>query len=205
MKDLSTVTLLAVDCVSVDRLKEPLRRCLDGCSFGAVKILSHLNDTLPGAETVKIRQIRSKGEYSMFMIKEAWRHVQTDHALVFQHDGFILNAQAWKPEWLQYDYIGGPWTRPQFQGRVNKVGNGGFSLRSRRLMEAFNKTEIDPATCPPEDVYICASRYADMVRRGMKYAPESEAIKFSVESGRWEGQFGFHDPRITDTSKAIAV
>ncbi len=43
------------------------------------------------------------------MIKRINSYVATPFALVIQYDGFILNPDAWRDEFLDYDYIGAPW------------------------------------------------------------------------------------------------
>lgn len=67
--------------------------------------------------------IKSKEEYSRYCIKELHKQVQTDFMLVIQWDGYVLNANAWNPEWLKYDWIGAPW---EWYTDGMQVGNGGF-------------------------------------------------------------------------------
>ena len=56
-------------------------------------------------------------------------YFDTDYVLTFQSDGFILNPDAWTDEFFNYDYIGAPWGDNRYA-----VGNGGFSFRSKKLM-----------------------------------------------------------------------
>ena len=60
--------------------------------------------------------------------------VNEDHNIIVQSDGFAVNKSAWTDQFLDYDYIGAPWLwwKPHEQ-----VGNGGFSLRSRRFYDAL--------------------------------------------------------------------
>jgi hypothetical protein len=116
---------------------------------------------------------------------------------VVQHDGYVLNGGAWTDDFLKYDYIGAPW------GGVNLVGNGGFSLRSRRLLEACSRMDGEPH---PEDDFICRRHRKDLENLGMRFAPKELADRFAVEGasfvwrdyawnsdGRyWSNQFGFH-------------
>ncbi len=83
------------------------------------------------------------------MLRDLASHVETSHALCIQWDGYVLRGQAWDPAFLTYDYIGAPW--PHFSDGHN-VGNGGFSLRSRRLLEACRQLPFDGQTA--EDVVI---------------------------------------------------
>jgi hypothetical protein len=81
------------------------------------------------------------------------------------------------------------------------VGNGGFSLRSRRLMEIV---ATDPAitTYHPEDVAICRTHRRHLERaHGIRYAPEEAARRFSIEGYKQPGrtytnEFGFHGRRV---------
>lgn len=61
--------------------------------------------------------------------------VDTDYNIVIQNDGYAVNAGAWTDEFLDYDYIGAPWL--WWGPPEEQVGNGGFSLRSRRLYDAL--------------------------------------------------------------------
>jgi hypothetical protein len=124
-------------------------------------------------------------EYSRFVIKELVNHVSTSHVLIAQWDGYVLNPDAWKDEWLDYDYIGAVW-------HDGAVGNGGFSLRSKRLLEAL-KDERFSAPFFPEDEKICRD-WGPVLEKdyGIKIAPPEIAADFSIEGGRYTNQFGFH-------------
>lgn len=66
--------------------------------------------------------------------------VDTDFNLIIHPDGFAINKEAWTDEFLNYDYIGAPriWDIPAPGSHPNFViGNGGFSLRSRKLYDAL--------------------------------------------------------------------
>ena len=113
-------------------------------------------------------------------------------------DGYIQNAAGWSPAFLQYDYIGAP-----FQPSM-AVGNGGFSLRSKKLLEACSRVSPGEST-HPEDSWICLKQRATLERLfGIRFPDARVAGLFSFE-GRswggkewrglpisWTGQFGFH-------------
>ena len=61
---------------------------------------------------------------------------ETDFVINFHCDGFIQNPNAWDDNFLNYDYIGAP-IYPN--GAFPFVGNGGFSLRSKRLCQKIKK------------------------------------------------------------------
>jgi hypothetical protein len=126
--------------------------------------------------------------------------VQTSHVLIIQHDGFILNPYAWDDEFLQYDYIGAPWC---YDDGLN-VGNGGFSLRSKRLLDILS-TDEHIVQSHTEDYRIGRTYRRRLERRGIRFAPESLASRFSIEGNikygwKWNNQFGFHSYRATDLS-----
>jgi len=144
-------------------------------------------------------------EYSNFMINNLVDYIKSDFCLVVQWDGFILNPNLWTDEFLQYDYIGATWYDFMIQtsefvfpevkqsGRYSLVGNGGFSLRSKKLLE---ETKNAPFICDgPEDAYICQNYYEYFKNQGIKFAPNNIADKFSKESNAsisWDNVFGFH-------------
>lgn len=145
--------------------------------------------TLPGCRIERIAPFAERADYSRFVIKGLLDHIRTRHVLLIQWDGYVVNARAWRDDFLDYDYIGAPWGWHQ---DAYRVGNGGFSLRSRRLLEALRDPEIDPAD--PEDETICR-RYRPLLeqRHGIRYAPEDLAAQFSFEGTYPQGlPFGFH-------------
>jgi hypothetical protein len=116
-------------------------------------------------------------------------HIRTAHVLVVQWDGFILDANRWTPEFLEYDFVGAAW--PQFDDNHN-VGNGGFSMRSRKLLEACRDPDFDDKH--PEDVAICrVNRHLLERRYGLRFAGRAVADRFSFERQPTScPTFGFH-------------
>lgn len=189
---LPQVTLFAATSVAGEATIRALRASMAGLRFGAVKFFSHHD--LPGRraaeiEFVKIRQLASRQDYSRFVLKELAAFIQTPFALCIQWDGFVIRPEAWHAEFLEYDYIGAPW--PQFQDGWN-VGNGGFSLRSLRLLRATtdDRVPVDAA----EDVIIC--RHARPVLEadyGIRFADSAVAARFAFERNHTQDiEFGFH-------------
>lgn len=179
--DLPSVTLFGVDSNN-ERLQKAAKTCQYNIRYGAVVTLNP--------------DIRSKEQYSEFIIKEAYKHTPTSHVLIFQHDGYVHNWKAWDNSWLEYDYIGAPW----WYGDGMDVGNGGFSLRSRRLMEivATDKYINSVGLYHPEDDVICRKyrTYLESVY-GIKFAPLEVAERFSFEGYKQptkylSDQFGRH-------------
>jgi hypothetical protein len=150
-------------------------------------------DAVDSENIIKIRPIKSIEEYSYFIIKEAYKYVNTKYVLIIQCDGFILNPSGWRNDFLMYDYIGSPWWH--YKDDCN-VGNGGFSLRSRRLMEAV-ALDDNINQYHPEDFIICRTFGQYLKDKGFKFAPDYVACRFSIEHEGWDGQFGFHQTNIS--------
>jgi hypothetical protein len=202
-RNLRNITLLGIDCIDIGRLKLAADICQEYFEFGAVKLLTSIPDLDP--RIVSIDSITSIEAYSHFCIRELAKFVDTDFTLIFQHDGFILNPDAWTDEFLQYDYIGAPWWYMDDQN----VGNGGFSLRSKKLLDVLHTADF-VTEFHPEDHHIARTYHKELKIHGIRYAPQSLAEKFSIEGASkeekldannvWNGQFGFHDLRATDIS-----
>jgi hypothetical protein len=201
---LPDVTLIGVDCLDIARLQRTADICERHFSFGAVKLLSSLPSD--DARVRRISPIRSHAQYSEFCISKMHVHVDTDFALVIQYDGFILNPAAWTDDFLAYDYIGAPW--PNFPNR--RVGNGGFSLRSKRLLEwTARNHETIGGKLHPEDIWICRHAHHALEKSGFRFASEQIASRFSKEGSEysvvWNGEFGFHGLDITDLTHWLAA
>jgi hypothetical protein len=114
--------------------------------------------------------------------------VTTSHILHIEWDGWVLNGSKWNPNWLEYDYIGAPWPWKPF----NRVGNGGFSLRSVRLSKFLYDHKNEFPLTLPEDTTLCEVYRAELENYGFRWAPEQEARKFSFECDVPRNTFGFH-------------
>jgi hypothetical protein len=144
----------------------------------------------------KINEIKSINEYSKFCIKFGNIWPDNSYALFCQHDGYPINPHCWDDRFLDYDYIGSPWgtDRPDYK----RVGNGGFSLRSAKIMKIVSNI-ITPFNWP-EDLIIC-DVFGDILQNeyNIKFAPIDLAMKFSYELDipervlTLDKSFGFHD------------
>ena len=213
---LETVTLLGVDCVDIDRLILAADICQKDFDFAEVKLLTSLPSSDP--RIVPIEPLASVGAYSRFMIADLDSYVATPHVLIIQYDGFILNPSAWDNDFLKYDYIGAPWLVRDWSVRdygfpkellgTLAVGNGGFSLRSKKFVSTSAQLARNGAfkEYDPEDVVLCIHNRALLESNGITFAPAIIAKRFSFENEddekkAWDGQFGFHGLSWTDISK----
>jgi tetratricopeptide (TPR) repeat protein len=187
---IEATTLCCIDCRNGALALRALRLSLRECAFERVLFLTDQGLAAPGIETRSIPTIGSPEQYSRFVMKDLLEHIDTDHVLLVQWDGYVVNGAAWSDEFLLYDYLGAPWSRG-VAGELT-VGNGGFSLRSRRLLEALQDPAIPAGH--PEDAHICRRWRAHLESaHGITFAPESAAGRFSVEYVPAPGAtFGFH-------------
>lgn len=191
MLHLPSVTLLCIDCVDAPRAARAIDRCTSVAQFGAVKFLTSIVIDRPDVR--RIAPIRTLDEYSSFMLKKSYAFVDTEHMLVVQHDGFITSPAAWSDEFLSYDYVGAPWMN-------GLVGNGGFSLRTRRLMRRVSELiDVVPLRHSNEDEVVCLTLCNALERDGFKFAPTDVAARFSVEHNdalKKGDTFGFHGKHL---------
>lgn len=187
---LPQVTLVAVTSVNVAATIAALEASMRQVTFGAVKLLSDRTtaDMPEPIEWTRIAPLTSARAYSDFVLRDLADHVATSHCLLVQWDGHVLRGDCWRPEFLEYDYIGASW--PQFADGRN-VGNGGFSLRSRALLEACRDPGFHHSH--PEDLAIGRHNRAFLEARGLRFAPRPLADAFSAErSGNPSTSFGYH-------------
>jgi hypothetical protein len=169
----------------------------------------HLNDKL------------TLGTYSEFCIKELGKYVNTDHVLLTQYDGFAVNNFAWNDKFLEYDFIGSlihPYHTPMYktlqtigtEKSKNIIkekewinGGGGFTLRSKKLLEIMVKDDnILPyiPTNNPNNYWLCEDLSISVYLRDylekekqIKFAPVKDSLNFSSEITTGYGfSLGFH-------------
>ena len=168
--------MCCIDSAQPDKAQKAMDRCKEYFNFGDEIFI---NDP----------KINSRQAYSKFILQELYKQVYTDFVLIVQWDGYIINPDAWNDQFLDYDYIGAVWPWHE-EGR--RVGNGGFSLRSRVLCELTAQPEfvyIDQN----EDDLICHVNRVWLEAQGIKFAPEELARYFSFERELTNIKtFGFH-------------
>ncbi len=187
---LPQVTLCAASSVNVAATLRALETSVAQIDFAACKLLTDVPVVPrdPRITVVPIPRITTAAAYSHFLLSHMVDHVETSHCLVAQWDGHVIDADRWRDEFLDYDYIGASW--PQ-SSDGHDVGNGGFSLRSRRLMEACRDAAF--LKFHPEDIAIGRINRTWLERRGMRFAPRALADRFSAErAGDPDESFGYH-------------
>jgi|TARA_B100000085_G_scaffold285652_1_gene322824 hypothetical protein len=139
---------------------------------------------------------KNRSGFCESFVQQTNKYILDDFCLNVQHDSTIIDSTKWDNRFLDYDYIGAPWPMNIIQasdmvaGRIqeipNVVGNGGFSLRTRKFVEESAKLGWEHKN---EDLNICVFNYDTMTSAGIKFAPPSLAAKFSKEHPTPYGMF----------------
>ena len=176
---LENVTLFAIDTNHPHLAQKAIDKCLKQCQFEDVIFL----------KPPMVKPFNSIQDYSKFMLFDLHKYIKTDFVLSVHWDGYIINANAWQPEFLNYDYIGAIWP---WHPEGLRVGNGGFSLRSKRLLELTASSGFVYKDRNEDDL-ICHVNRDYLVRNGVRFAPEELARYFSFERELTNIEtFGFH-------------
>lgn len=223
MLELPNVTLLSIDTVDPQRSIRSMRYSLLQVKFAeAVLVTSQvfrgeMLKTIGGRG--RIDQIRvvfvapgPRQDYERQIVEDLPKWFETEFCLFQEWDSAVMNPSAWEHQWIsisvhehgpRYDFIGAPWPysfqEPGYPPCIeeNCVGNGGFSLRSRRFCQAtgelYRNLGMPKAALHLSDAWISRTiRPQLVVNYGMQFAPESEALRFSCENRFYNGQFGLH-------------
>jgi hypothetical protein len=185
MIELPDVSLVAIFTVAHELTRMAVKDCTDHANFGEVLTFSDHGGGLPGPFSSMIEGAR-------FSLYEALRQVKTSHILSIQWDGYLVNPDAWTDEFLEYDYIGAPWC---WFPDMN-VGNSGFCLRSRRLIEHLFEHQDEFPIALPEDEVLCRKYRPELEKCGFRWAPVGLASRFSFERvAYWPLNqiFGYHN------------
>ena len=212
---LPDITLLSATSTEMDQAQISMKISLQNIEFGAAKLLctSAPKQKYPDIEYVSIPPLNSVDDYNEIIFQDLHKYFETSHCLIVQSDSFVVNSSLWKEEFLQFDYIGAPWSNKiQINPNLvlhlekNTVGNGGFSLRSHKLAKTTAKIDFNSLKFPlkSEDIIICHYLYKEMLNNGIRFAPPELAAKFSMENvNHLHGQdvnsvFGFHGKHLRD-------
>ena len=191
MKTKNNLTIVCLDTMFHKLAARAIDKAVQVTGCSNVLVLSD-QDFYPGSTWIKIKPIDFP-TYSKVMFKDMHKYVKTTHYMVVQYDGMPTDSTYWDPEYLNYDYIGAVWP---WHPEGSNVGNGGFSLRSRKLAKICSDPTLSHAPFGKyygEDELICRV-YGKMFKdKGIKIAPTALAAKFSQEiPGCKEPTYGFH-------------
>ena len=203
MIELPDVTLCCIDTANHALAVRALRRSTSAIRFGRVLLLTDRDLAEPGIEIRRIETLSSRTGYSQLVLKSLLGYIDTRHVLLVQWDGYVVNPAAWRAEFTDCDYLGAKWF---WEPEGRRVGNGGFSLRSRKLLQALQDARIELAGDKDpqagalseaeavEDATICRV-FRPLLERdhGIRFGSEAMADAFAFEAAYPVGQpFGFH-------------
>ena len=207
MIEIKDVTLVCIDCNRYLQATEAILHSIRGITFNKVLFFSDKPLVVPESniDYIEIPKINNKIDYCYFVMRRLHDYIQTSHMLIIQWDGFVLNPNAWTDEFLKYSYIGSPWWKYQNDGMM--IGNGGFSLRTNKLMEFVSNSPIIKDFYP-EDEKICRTYRKEIEKAGFTFAPIELAEQFSIEGcpafpdkSTYNENFGFHNFQTTKFKK----
>ena len=193
MLDLSDTTLICLTNRDFEGHKKALDKSSGGIKWGARKIIWD-------------ESITSIDDWNYKIIFELHNYVQTDYALLFHADGYPINAEAWRDEFFEYDYIGAPWPLPHDsysyrtpEGELIRVGNS-VSLRSKKLLQLPSRLGLEWKSYygnTNEDGFLCVHNRKILEDNGVRFASLEVAKYFSKEHEIPENvglkTFAFHE------------
>ena len=221
--NLNNVTLVSIDDVDPVLCSKIMNSLTSRIQFAEAKLFTSTKELPINRSLVHNvdRPIRSLEDYSDFLINHVHKHIDSPFVMFMQRDGYPVNPDAWTDEFFDYDYVGAPWTSvPPYARAVDCptgkcVGNGGFSLRSRALMQEVSTYGYNPYDMKyvedvnnkgnNEDVYVCREVRDTLEAKGFKFAPTELASFFSVENSIYTAQFGFHGPQTLILNKKFGL
>ncbi|MDR1696582.1 MAG: hypothetical protein LBR69_08175 [Endomicrobium sp.] len=195
MLNLPEVTIAALACTYIYETVRAMKYSMQNIKFADAVLISHKKPFyLPGniryAHTSFNKNIDG---FNYKIIYGLHKYVKTEFVLLVHYDGFAVNPEMWRNEFLNYDYIGAPWPKNRSlkdaNGNICRVGNG-VSMRSKRLLELPSKLDLPftPLDFKPyknmtnEDLFICVKNKHVFESAGMKFAPLETAKYFSHEA-----------------------
>jgi len=205
---LNDVTLLAASSVKIDLVQDALKISSYNIDFASIKLLYSTEPKIkfPEIEYIHIPKMDLDG-YCKFLVEDLHKYFDTTHCLLVQDDSFIVNSNEWKDDFLNFDYIGAPWTEmvePKKNLNIklinNRVGNGGFSLRSKKFALVCKELDFDDLkfkfSINNEDIIICHYLYDFMKKKDIKFAPIEIASNFSMEDEKTNNQYGYNINKV---------
>ena len=192
------ITLLCIGNTHHNLMQKSIETSLRAIEKECEEVL-HITDKQTNNRGLVLPENFNINHYNNFVIKELTDIIKTEFVLIIQYDGMAVKNKYWNHDFYNYDYIGAPWPdRFNWIEQSEKVGNGGFSLRSAMLLEALKDKSIrfhdESPRFKNEDAVICQG-YNEYLKRKykIKYAPIELANTFSHEWCNPTGKtFGFH-------------
>lgn len=208
MLKLSDITLVCIASIKIEESIRAIQHCLGKCEFYDVKFIT--DKFLPDISNIKIEKcnpLTSLQLYSDFILTKLHNYIDSTHCILIQDHALISNTSSWTNEFLNYDYIGSPWPLylinqlmlnlrigldlqgQPFNNELNlenynpqnyRVGNGAFSLRSKKLLQKIASFENKYPNKPEDNIISIYEKHL-LEKESIKIAPIEVASVFSVE------------------------
>ncbi len=105
----ANTTVCVIDTQTHALAARAMRLTLAALDFADALFLSDSGADTGGARHIPIAPLAGRADYSRFVMKELLPHVETEHVLLIQWDGYVVHPDAWSDDFLHYDYIGARW------------------------------------------------------------------------------------------------
>ena len=185
------ITVVAMDFKNHELTRRAVELTLERIDPKEVLIISD-REFYQGGTFIKAASPPNFVEYAWMMMKWIGPLIDTGHALYIQYDGMPWHTTCWEDDFLNYDYIGAVWP---WEPEGQNVGNGGFSLRSKRFLDACRDSAITMTESrqQAEDACLCIDHrpYLETMH-GISFAPTDVAHRFSYEVQQVSPAWGFH-------------
>jgi hypothetical protein len=205
---LPNVTLLSINGRDPEKSIAAIRESRRQIDFAKSLLITNRKIEAPDIEVQTDPELNSLLDYNRICLLELYDRIETEFCLIVQPDGFVVHPRLWSPFFLEYDYIGAPWNHLRSMELIQLsghqpgdlpsplIGNGGFSLRSRKLLKTVASMNPNP-NLQPEDYQISVMLRVALEDEGIRFAPLRLAQQFSLESHVDQfsvlgNHFGFH-------------
>ena len=194
MLKLPDVTLVLIETREHELARLALRDSEEQAEFGEVVVFTDKPSVFADGKRriVEVPDWPSKVGWSRCFWYDVPMHVRTSHALGIQWDSWVVAPDAWRDDFLAFDYVGAPWW---YKDGMN-VGNGGFCLRSTRFLRYIrDHRDRFPVVTDLDDDLYCRKYRPSLQSAGFEWAPEPIAQAFAFECVRPDKEarhFGFH-------------
>lgn len=192
MLKLPQITLIALTGKDFESHDYAIKKSCEGIEWGAVKIIYDYT-------------IKNINDWNYKIVYELGNYVDTDFCMLIHADGYVINPDAFKPEFLEYDFIGAPWPLPRDsysyrtpEGEIIRVGNS-VSIRSKSLLDAPRRLGLPWRPYygnTNEDGYLNVHQRSNLIAHGLNFAPLDIAKYFSkeheIEENKEIKTFAFH-------------
>ena len=191
MLNLSDITLVCVATTNVKASLKAMKFSMKSVNFCESIFFTNSEIYCPeGIKKIKIQKFSSVDDWSYFIIFDLHKYIKSKYIILIHYDGYIVNPESWREEFLNYDYIGAPWpimddqiTYKDQEGNSVRVGNS-VSLRSKKILKLPTELKLDWSPFHGfynEDGFLCCKHKQLLEKKGIKFADIDIAKYFSHE------------------------